>query len=302
MNRGIEMKRARLIYNPTAGREEIKKQLPDILEILESYDIETSCYQTKGAGDAAKAAIDAANRDFDIIISAGGDGTLNNIINGLSDLEKRPKLGIISAGTTNDFARALKIPKDFIKAAHIIGEQNSKAIDVGIYNDKYFINIAGGGSLTEITYEVPRIYKTILGQLAYYLRGIEKVVFLKPMDVTIEANNTIYKEESMLFLITNSNSVGGFEKLSPNGDISDGLFDVVIVKRTNIADFLRLLTLATRGEHLDDKYIISFQTDELKVYSNNNDEIQINLDGELGGTLPGEFKVLKHHIEIFIKE
>ncbi len=296
------MKRTRLIYNPTSGREEIKKHLSDILDILESYGLETSCYQTKGAGDAAKAAVEAANRDFDIIISAGGDGTLNDIINGLSNLERRPKIGIIPAGTTNDFARALKIPKDFTRAAHIIGEQNSKLIDVGRYNDKYFINIAGGGSLTELTYEVPSKYKTILGQLAYYLRGIEKVVFLKPMNITIEANSTIYQEEAMLFLITNSNSVGGFEKLSPNGDLSDGLFDVILAKKTNLADFLRLLTLATRGEHLKEKNIISFKTDKLKVYSNNPNIVQINLDGELGGTLPGEFEMLKHHIDIFVKE
>ncbi|MGD9678979.1 MAG: diacylglycerol kinase [Vulcanibacillus sp.] len=295
------MKRARLIYNPTSGREEIKKHLPEILEILESYGLETSCYQTKGKGDAVKGAIDAANRGFDVIISAGGDGTLNDIVNGISDFEIRPKVGIIPAGTTNDFARALKIPKDFAKAAEIIGEQNSKVIDIGRYNDKYFINIAGGGSLTEVTYEVPSIYKTVLGQLAYYLRGIEKVVFLKPMNITIEANETIYQEEAMLFLIANSNSVGGFEKISPNGDLSDGLFDVLIAKKTNIAEFLRLLTLATRGEHLKEKNVISFKTDKLKIYSNDSSNVDINLDGELGGTLPGEFEVLKHHIEIFVK-
>lgn len=296
------MKRARLIYNPTSGREEIKKNLPEILDILDSYGLETSCYQTKGKDDAVKGAIDAANRGFDIIISAGGDGTLNEIINGISNLERRPKVGIIPAGTTNDFARALKISKDFSKAAHIIGEQKSKVIDIGRYNNKYFINIAGGGALTEVTYEVPSKYKTILGQLAYYLRGIEKVAFLRPIDITIEANGTIYNEEVMLFLITNSNSVGGFEKLSPNGELNDGLFDVIFAKKTNLAEFLRLLTLATRGEHLKEKNVISFKTDKLKIYSNNSSIVQINLDGDLGGTLPGEFEVLKHHIEIFVND
>lgn len=296
------MKRARLIYNPTAGKREIKNQLLDILDILDSYEIETSCYQTKAAGDCIKAAADAVNENFDIIIAAGGDGTLHNIVNGLSEFKERPKLGIIPAGTSNDFARGLKIPKDYLKATHIIGEQNSKPIDIGIYNDKYFINIAGGGSLTELTYELPSIYKKILGQLAYYLLVIEKVVFVKPIDITIEANNIIYNEEATLFLITNSNSVGGFETLAPKGDLGDGLFEVIIVKKTNLKDFIRLFSLATKGKHLREKNIISFKTDKLKIYSNTNDKVQINLDGELGGILPGEIRVIKQHLDIFIKE
>lgn len=294
------MKRARLIYNPSAGREEITKKLYLILETLESYGIETSCYQTKGKGDASKGALDAATRGFDIVIAAGGDGTLYEVINGISILDKRPQMGIIPAGTTNDFAKALGIPKNFIKAANIIGKQNYKAIDIGKYNEQYFINVAGGGNLTELTYEVPSRYKTMLGQLAYYVKGIEKLPFLKPISITVEANNKIYQEEAMLFLIANSNSVGGFEHLVPDGDYSDGLFDVIILKKTNLADFIRIASLALRGEHLKEDKIIHLKTNKIKVNSNKLEPVQINLDGELGGSLPGEFEVLKHHIEIFI--
>lgn len=296
----ILLKRARFIYNPSSGREEVKKRLPEILDILESYGLETSCHQTKGYGDATRAAKEAAERGFDVVIAAGGDGTLYEVINGLSMLEKRPQMGIIPAGTTNDFARALGIPKDFRKAAKIIGQQNSMAIDIGRYNDNYFINIAGGGTLTELTYEVPSKLKTVLGQLAYYVRGIEKLPFLKPIHVTLETDERVIREEVMLFLIANSNSVGGFEKLAPTADLSDGLFDVIAIKKTNLPDFVRLASLALKGEHLHDENIIHFKTSHLKVYSYGPDPVLINLDGELGGKLPGEFEILSKHIEVFI--
>lgn len=296
------MKRARLIYNPSSGREEVRKHLHEILDILESYGIETSTHQTKGNGDAAKAALEVAEREVDIIIAAGGDGTLYEVVNGIAEANYRPKLGIIPAGTTNDFARALGIPKDFRKATEIIGQQNSMAIDVGKYNGKYFVNIAGGGKLTELTYEVPSKLKTRLGQLAYYVRGIEKLPSLKPINVTIETGDNVYQEELMLFLIANSNSVGGFEKIAPTADLSDGLFDVLAIKKTNLAEFIRLATLALKGDHIGDPNVIYFKTNKLKIYSDSREPVLINLDGELGGSLPGEFEVLQKHIEIFVSK
>lgn len=295
------MIRARLIYNPSAGRKEIIKKLYLILDALESYDIETSCYQTKGKCDAAKGALEAAEKGFDILIAAGGDGTLNEVINGISGLEKRPKIGIIPAGTTNDFAKAIGIPKDLVEAAKLIGEQNFRAIDIGRHNDKYFINVAAGGALTELTYEVPSKYKSKFGPLAYYVKSIEKLPFLKAIDISVETNDEVYNEKVMLFIIANSNSVGGFKQLIPCGDLTDALFDVIIVKKTNSADFLRIISLAARGEHLKEDKVIYFKASKINIKSNNDAPVMVNLDGELGGSLPGEFEILKNHIEIFMK-
>src|SRR5688572_3088864 len=123
INMGI---RARLIYNPTSGREEMKKKLPEILQRLEQGGIETSTHATIGEGDAVLAAADAVERGFDIIIAAGGDGTLYEVINGMAEKENRPKLGIIPLGTTNDFARALGIPKYWEFACDLIVAQNTR--------------------------------------------------------------------------------------------------------------------------------------------------------------------------------
>src|SRR5699024_5343495 len=133
-------------------------------------------------------------------IAVGGDGTINEVINGISDESYRPKLGIIPAGTTNDFARALRIPRNFKKAVEIITSGITVPLDVGKVNDHYFINIAGGGELTELTYEVPSKLKTILGQLAYYIKGIEMLPFIKPIYAKIEYDGTVIEEDIMLFL------------------------------------------------------------------------------------------------------
>lgn len=125
--------------------------------------------------------------------------------------------------------------------------KETRPLDLGKANDRYFINIAGGGSLTELTYEVPSRLKTMIRRLAYYMKGIEKMASLSPQELIIRANGQEeIHDEFMLFLIANTNSVGGFEKLAPGATIDDGLFDVIGVRKCNLADMIRLVTLAPR--------------------------------------------------------
>lgn len=292
------MKRARLIYNPTSGREEMKKRLADILQRLDQGGIEASCHATTGEGDATREAELAIERGYDMIIAAGGDGTLYEVINGMAERDNRPPLGVFPLGTTNDFARALGIPRQWEDYVDLVIQQQTRPLDLGKANDRYFINIAGGGSLTELTYEVPSRLKTMIGQLAYYMKGIEKMASLSPQELIIRANGQEeIHDEFMLFLIANTNSVGGFEKLAPGATIDDGLFDVIGVRKCNLADMIRLVTLALRGEHLNDKKVVHFQTDHMEV--NSPGYVQLNLDGELGGTLPAKFTNLRHHLQLF---
>ncbi|MUK88420.1 diacylglycerol kinase [Ornithinibacillus sp. L9] len=294
------MKRARIIYNPTSGREAFKRELPTVLERLEIAGYETSAHATTGEGDAVEAAKIAVERRYDIVVAAGGDGTINEVINGLAEQEYRPKLGIIPVGTTNDFARALQIPRDIQKAVDVIIEDHSTPLDIGKVNDQYFMNIAGGGKLTELTYDVPSKLKTMIGQLAYYMKGIEMLPSLKPVRAKIEYDGNIIDEDIMLFLVSNSNSVGGFEKLAPDAKLNDGYFDLLILRKTNLAEFIRIVTLASRGAHLDDDHVIYAKAKQINVEP--DDKMQLNIDGEYGGLLPGEFKNLQQHIEFFIPE
>ncbi|MFB6468540.1 diacylglycerol kinase [Cytobacillus sp. Hz8] len=292
------MKRARIIYNPTSGREIFKKNLPDVLQKLEHAGYETSCHATTGAGDATVAAKIAVNRQYDLVIAAGGDGTINEVVNGLAEQEYRPRLGVIPVGTTNDFARALQIPRDILKAADIIARGETIPVDIGRINDKYFINIAGGGRLTELTYEVPSKLKTMIGQLAYYLKGIEMLPSIRASDLKIEYDGKLFEGEAMMFLVGLTNSVGGFEKLAPDSSINDGLFSLLILKKVNLAEFIRVATLAIRGEHINDSNVIYTQANRIKVTS--EEKVQLNLDGEFGGLLPAEFVNLYRHFEVCV--
>lgn len=292
------MKRARIIYNPTSGRELFKKHLPEVLEALEEAGYETSCHATKCEGDATVAAKKAVENGFDLIVAAGGDGTLNEVVAGVSECENRPKLGLIPMGTTNDFARAVHIPRDIQKAVEIIVKGDSIPVDVGIVNGRYFINIAGGGRITELTYEVPSKLKTMLGQLAYYLKGIEMLPSINATKVRIEYDDEVFEEEAMMFLVGLTNSVGGFEKLAPNSSINDGLFTLLILRKCNIAEFIRLASLAIRGEHLNDPLVVSKKAKHIKVTS--EDKVLLNLDGEYGGTIPATFQNLYRHVEVFV--
>lgn len=292
------MKRARIIYNPTSGRELFKKNLPEVLAKFEVAGYETSCHATTCVGDATVAAKAAVERGFDIIVAVGGDGTLNEVVAGVSEFEERPKIGLIPMGTTNDFARAVKIPRDINAAVDIILKGDSIPVDVGLANDRYFINIAAGGRITELTYEVPSKLKTMLGQLAYYLKGIEMLPSVKATKMRIEYNDEVFDDDAMMFLIGLSNSVGGFEKLAPDASINDGKFTVFILKKCNIAEFVKLVTLAVRGDHLKDPHIIYTKADRVKVSSESR--VLLNLDGEYGGDAPAVFQNLKRHIKLFV--
>jgi diacylglycerol kinase (ATP) len=292
------MKRARLIYNPTSGREMIKRHLPEILQKLEAAGYEASCHATTGAGDATNAARIAVKRKYDVVIAAGGDGTIHEVVNGLANQEYRPKLGIIPTGTTNDFARALHIPRDVSSAVEIITKGEMIPVDIGCINDKYFINIAGGGRMTELTYEVPSKLKTMLGQLAYYLKGVEMLPSIKASHLRIEYDGKLFEGEAMMFLVGLTNSIGGFERLAPDASINDGLFSLLILKKVNLAEFIRIASLAVRGEHVNDPNLIYTQANRIKVYS--DEKVQLNLDGEFGGLLPAEFENLYRHLEVFV--
>ena len=166
-------KRARVIYNPTSGREALRNDLVDILDVYEQAGYETSAFATTPEPDSAKnEAARAAKEGFDLIVAAGGDGTLSEVVNGLAGLKKRPLLAIIPAGTTNDYARALRVPRDNPVAAAklILDPANRFKIDIGQAGDKYFMNIAAGGTLTELTYDVPSQMKSMFGYLAYFAK------------------------------------------------------------------------------------------------------------------------------------
>ncbi|MFC4077630.1 YegS/Rv2252/BmrU family lipid kinase [Salinithrix halophila] len=295
------MKRARIIYNRTAGREAVERQLPRILERLEAYGLETSCHSTRYPGDGTEAARQAVERGFEVVVAAGGDGTIHEVVNGLAPGERRPRLGILPCGTSNDLARALRLPKDLLDACDVIGQGVVCPMDVGRVQNRYFVNVAGAGSLTEVTYKAPSRLKSAIGQLAYYAKGLEKLgTLFRPFRVRLEASDRTIEEEILLLIVANSRSIGGFHKLAPSADVSDGRLDVLVIRRGGLPDLIQLVGLVLKGEHVKDDRVLYFQTQHLDVYS--EEPMQLNLDGEWGGDLSGRVEVLAGHLEVFCPE
>lgn len=294
----IRLKRARIIYNPTSGKEQFKRYLPEVLQKLEEGGYEASCHATTCQGDATHAAMEAARRNFEVVIAAGGDGTINEVVTGLSQVENPPKLGLIPTGTTNDFARAMGISRNVPEAIDVVLEDNPVPIDIGNVNDKYFINIAAAGMFTEISYEAPSKLKTAFGELAYFLKGIEKLPSMHPVHVEIEYDGKEFSGEIMMFFISNSNSVGGFEKIAPIASVNDGLFDLILIKKGNIAELFNVATKIVSGKHVNHPLVSYVQASRIKVKA--SEEMSINLDGEYGGVTPAEFINMHNHLKVFI--
>lgn len=274
----------------------MKNLLPDFLDLLETAGYEASAHATKGAGSAREAAARAAADGFDLVVAAGGDGTVFEVVNGLAPAEIRPCLGLIPGGTTNDFARALRLPADPLAAARQLVEGRPVRVDVGQAGENYFINIAAAGAFTELTYDTPLKMKTLLGQLAYYLKGMESLPDIAPLPVRIEYDGQVFEEEILLFLLANTPHVGGFEQMAPLASYQDGLFDLLVVKSMNFGEMVQLGGMLMRGEHYLHPRVLYAQARSIRVQGGS--EIRLNLDGEYGGTFPVSFRVLERHLEV----
>ncbi|MBO0378058.1 diacylglycerol kinase [Staphylococcus warneri] len=290
-------KRARIIYNPTSGKELFKRMLPDVLIKLEKAGYETSAYATEREGDATLEAERALKQQYDILIVAGGDGTLNEVVNGIAEQPNRPKLGVIPMGTVNDFGRALQLPNDIMGALDVIIEGHSTKVDIGKMNNRYFINLAAGGQLTQVSYETPSKLKSIVGSFAYYIKGFEMLPQMKAVDLRIEYDDKVFQGEALLFLLGLTNSMAGFEKLVPDAKLDDGYYTLIIVEKANLAELGHIMTLASRGEHTKHPKVIYEKAKSINISSYT--EMQLNVDGEYGGKLPANFLNLERHIDVF---
>ncbi|MFC3931479.1 diacylglycerol kinase family lipid kinase [Streptococcus dentapri] len=299
----MAQKRARLIYNPTSGQEIMKKNVAQVLDILEGFGFETSAFQTTPEPDSAKnEAARAAQVGFDLVIAAGGDGTINEVVNGIAPLEHRPQMAIIPTGTTNDLARALKIPRgNPIKAAQIIGKNQIIQMDIGrAHSNVYFINIAAAGTLTELTYSVPSQLKTMFGYLAYLAKGVELLPRVRKAPVRITHDEGVFEGGASLIFAAITNSVGGFETIAPDAKLDDGQFTLIIVKTANLIDIAHLVRkLLQGGKHIGDKHIDYIKTSKIVIEPLTDERMMINLDGEYGGDAPIILENLKNHISFY---
>lgn len=273
--------RVLLMVNPMAGRQKIRNELIYVVDTLTKAGYETIIYTTQGK-DATRDLLAEKDSQFDRVICCGGDGTFNEILSATMHWDKRPILGYIPAGTTNDFAAGLKLPSDIREAAVNIVRGTPHTVDAGLFNTSYFSYVASFGAFTETSYSTPQNFKNALGHLAYILEGIKEIPAFTPYTVCVEADGQIYKDSYIFGAVSNARSVGGILKISDSlVDLNDGVFEVMMIKMPKtLMDLSAIVTSLTSLNPLkyDPSMFLFLQTKELKITF--EQEMVWSLDGE----------------------
>lgn len=295
-------KKMLFIYNPRAGKSQIRSNLLDMIDIFVKAGYEVTAYPTQAQGDGIRAVTERQIGYYDMIACSGGDGTLDEVVTGMMRCEKRLPIGYVPAGTTNDFAGSLGIPRSMEKAARVIVDGKSFRCDVGGFNENIFVYIAAFGLFTDVSYETRQDMKNVLGHMAYVLEGMRKLSKVKSYALKVTSGDKAIEGDFIFGMITNSLSVGGFKKITgDNVKLDDGVFEVTLIKRPGNPVELNTIMAAMVNRNIDTDLMECFTASELQIES--TEEIAWTLDGEFGGRHSRvEIRNYKQALEIRVPE
>ncbi|MEE1228938.1 MAG: diacylglycerol kinase family protein [Lachnospiraceae bacterium] len=293
------------IVNPSSGRQNFQNKIKDIVGTLIFDQIcnQIDMFYTEKKDDAMHRAEQLTEGEYDFVVAVGGDGTLNEVINGVVLSKSNTPVAIISAGTVNDFATYLSLPQDTKGFCEMIKEFKLKTVDVGKVNNKYFINVVAAGMLSDVAFRVTKDKKAILGPLAYYLEGAADLPkqFFNPFRMRFTTETTTVEDEILLFMVTNTQSVGGFKEISPMASTSDGVFDIVIIKKMNLLQITPLLLGILQGVHINHPAVEYFQAKKVHIENLSEGVVNVDYDGEfLEDGFPLDVEVIPAGIQIVV--
>ena len=269
------------IFNPHSGKGQIKNNLVDIVDIMVKAGYDVTIYTTQARADATRKVMEEA-ANFDRIVCSGGDGTLDEVVTGLIKSDTNTPLGYIPAGSTNDFANSLGIPKEMVKAAEVAVGKKPFPCDIGDFNSDTFVYVAAFGLFTEVSYKTSQQLKNIFGHVAYIMEGAKHLHDILSYNMQVEYEGHVFQDEFIYGMVTNSVSVGGFKGMTGTDvKLDDGVFEVTLIKKPHNPIELNEI-LACLTNMIDDSDLIySFKTNEVKITA--REQIAWTLDGEFGG-------------------
>lgn len=280
---GADMRKVLFIYNPKAGKAGIVSCLSDVVTTISNNDFEITIYPTKCHGDGVKKTREDC-KGYDRIICSGGDGTLDEVVTGVMEAGVNIPIGYIPAGSTNDYGRSINIPKDMRQAAVVASGDNLFRSDIGKFNDRYFVYVAAFGMFTDVTYETDQNLKNVLGYAAYLAEGIKRLQTVKAIPLKITYDDEVLADNFLVGVISNSNSIGGMKALpGPDVDLTDGKFEVLLVKAPESVLDLNAIALAILDRRIKSEHVITFKCSEISIVS--DEPIPWTLDGEFGGSV-----------------
>ena len=280
------MKKLLILNNPRAGKEMLKPRLSDVLDIFVKAGYEVTVHPTQAYRDAYYQIKEYEVGKYDLIACSGGDGTIDEVATGMMKRREMGKdvvpVGYIPAGTTNDFAKSLHIPRKPLAAADNAVKGVPFPCDIGKFNDSVFVYIAAFGIFTDVSYETDQAVKNVLGHMAYILEGAKRIFNIPSYKIKVEHDGEVIEDEFIFGMVTNSRSVGGFSNMvGKNIVFDDGLFEVTLIKTPKNPIALQEIIAALLIEQVDTKHMYTFKTK--KITFDSVEEIPWTLDGEFGG-------------------
>ncbi len=276
------MKKILFLYNPMAGRGEIRHSLAKIIELFSTARYDVVVYPTKSAGDAVLT-VRARAEEFDLIVCSGGDGTLGEVVTGLMESGVNCPIGYIPSGSTNDFATTLGIPRQKEQAAELILSGRPFPCDIGRFNkEDYFVYVAAFGVMTDVSYQTGQEMKNLFGHAAYLIEGVKRLGNLQSYELEVESEEYSGKENFIFGMVTNSDSVGGFKGLpGTNVELNDGLFEVMLVRTPlDLTGWQNVIGALILNDQ-ESESIIRFKTKRIVFRS--QEPVAWTRDGENGG-------------------
>lgn len=290
------MKKVKFIYNPNSGEKRITSYLDSIIELYQKYNYTVVPYRLS-KNKSSDMFFDIEN-GYDHILIAGGDGTINMILNEIKCRNINLPIGILPTGTANDFSKALNISFDIEEAIENIINSYPKKIDIGKINSKYFINVASAGMFTDVSQRINEDFKNSIGKVSYYIKGIEEAMHMRQFNITVKSKEVNYTGDMYLMLIFNGKTAGNLN-LAYKSELDDGYLDVIIIKGMPIPRTIPVLINVLKGEHLDHhngEELLYFKTRNVNIIC--NDDLITDVDGEKGPDFPLNIQCIEDGIEI----
>ncbi|MFQ8706237.1 MAG: diacylglycerol/lipid kinase family protein [Thomasclavelia sp.] len=299
------MKRSLFIVNPSAGQRSIQNNLDKLIGqlILKQLVNHVDIFYTSKKDDGYYKVLKCDEKNYDFITVVGGDGTINEVVSGMVESHKTIPLCILAAGTVNDFANYLNLPTEINAVCKLINDFYTVCCDVGKIDNRYFMNVAAGGMFSDVSFSVSKTDKKRLGPLAYYLNGLANLPSQLNTNIDLKIildDVNVIEEPAKMFMVTNTNRVGGFENIIPLADIQDGLLDLIIIKKCSVTDLVALSKDYILKKHARSPFISYFQAKKIEIYS--KQDVIIDIDGEQGSLLPVTIEVVNEAINILIPQ
>lgn len=297
--------RCKLIFNPTSGAWDVRHELPAVLNHLEQHGWQTTAHQTERAGEATSLARQAREEGLDAVLVVGGDGTINEVVNGLADSEVA--LGVLPGGTGNVWAKELGLPTrsplhllPLVDSVKALVPGGRRRIDLGFANGRYFLQWTGLGLDAEVTYAMePRSRRQRrLGALAYIVAGVTAASNMVGTRTRIWIDGERIYRRAMLIVISNSQLYGGKVRIATDACMDDGLLDVDIFAGSGLSSALRTLLGVLTGLHVRDPRHSFYRGKTIHVEADR--PMAIHVDGEPFSATPLDCQVVPRALTILI--